>query len=136
MIPDPETAKASCNELSGRPTIAIIGGGFSGSMLAVELLRRAAEYVSVLLIERRPVPGRGVAYGTQFEGHLLNVRAKNMSANAEVPDHLVRWAQRHYSSSVKPDDSCPGQFTGSTFRPSCAKRSDPTQQPFDVFKMK
>lgn len=120
MIPDPETGNASCNELSGRPTIAIIGGGFSGSMLAVELLRRAAEYVSVLLIERRPVPGRGVAYGTQFEGHVLNVRAKNMSAYADVPGHLVRWAQRHYSSSVKPDDFLPrpiyGQYISSQLR--------------------
>ena len=41
-------------------TVAIIGGGFSGSMLAVELLRRSAGSLSVVLIERGPVPGRGV----------------------------------------------------------------------------
>lgn len=86
--------------------VAIIGGGFSGSMMAVELLRRSGHGVSVILIERH-VPGRGVAYGTQFEGHLLNVRAKNMSAYADIPDHFVKWAQRHYSWSVKPDDFLP-----------------------------
>lgn len=114
---NPETAKASSNALLRRPTVAIIGGGFSGSMLAVELVRRAAAKISVVLIERRPVPGRGVAYGTQFEGHLLNVRAKNMSAYADAPDHFVRWAQRHYSHSVKPNDFLPrpvyGQYISS-----------------------
>jgi uncharacterized NAD(P)/FAD-binding protein YdhS len=110
VIPDHE--KTNGRAAADRPTIAIIGGGFSGSMLAVELLRRAAGNISIILIERGPVPGRGVAYGTQFEGHLLNVRAKNMSAYANVPDHLVRWAQRHYSSSVKPDDFLPRPIYG------------------------
>ena len=109
-----------------RPTFVIIGGGFSGSMLAVELLRRAAAEVSVVLIERRPIPGRGVAYNTQFEGHLLNVRAKNMSAYADVPDHFVKWAQRHYSSSVKPDDFLPrpiyGQYVSSQLREATSTR--------------
>lgn len=118
VIPNRETADRKMPIC--RPTIAIIGGGFSGTMLAVELLRRAAGNVSVLLIERGPMPGRGVAYGTQFEGHLLNVRAKNMSAYANVPDHLVKWAQRHYSSSVKPDDFLPrsvyGQYISSQLR--------------------
>ena len=120
VISDHETLNASGKKVSRRPTVAIIGGGFSGSMLSVELLHRAAGTISVLLIERAPVPGRGVAYGTQFEGHLLNVRAKNMSAYAEVPDHLVKWAQNHYSSSVKPDDFLPrpvyGQYVSSQLR--------------------
>ena len=119
MIKNRATANAS-QIAAERPTVAIIGGGFSGSMLAVELLRRAAADVSVVLIERRPVPGRGVAYSTQFEGHLLNVRAKNMSARADVPDHFVKWTQRHYSSSVKPDDFLPrtiyGQYVSSQLR--------------------
>ena len=120
MIKDSDRTNARSNEIPDRPTIAIIGGGFSGSMLAVELLRRAAGRIYVQLIERRPIPGRGVAYGTQFEGHLLNVRAKNMSAYADVSDHLLRWAQRHYSSSVKPDDFLPrpvyGQYISSQLR--------------------
>jgi uncharacterized NAD(P)/FAD-binding protein YdhS len=96
----------------GGNTIAIIGGGFSGSMLAVELLRRNQGYLSVVLIERRSAPGRGVAYSTQFEGHLLNVRAKNMSAYADAPDHFVKWAQRHYNASAMPDDFLPRPVFG------------------------
>ena len=83
MIINSDRTNARSDEILDRPIIAIIGGGFSGSMLAVELLRRAAGKVYVQLIERGPIPGRGVAYGTQFEGHLLNVRARNMSAYAE-----------------------------------------------------
>jgi uncharacterized NAD(P)/FAD-binding protein YdhS len=101
-------------------TIAIIGGGFTGTMLAVQLLRRTSEAVSIVLIERGPLPGRGVAYGTQFEGHLLNVRARNMSAYPDIPDHFVRWAERNYSSSVKPDDFLPrtvyGQYISTQLR--------------------
>jgi len=96
-------------------------------MLAVELLRRQAGHVSVALIERASVPGRGVAYGTQFEGHLLNVRAKNMSAYADVPDHFVKWAQQHYSSSVKPDDFLPrpvyGQYISSQLQEATSIRA-------------
>jgi uncharacterized NAD(P)/FAD-binding protein YdhS len=121
LIPECQFQRAGRTfEVGSRPTVAILGGGFSGSMLAVELLRRACGDLSVVLIERGFVPGRGLAYGTQFEGHLLNVRARNMSAYASVPDHFVKWAQRHYSSSVKPDDFLPrtiyGRYVSSQLR--------------------
>jgi len=120
VITNRRTASTGHSAGGVRPTIAIIGGGFSGSMLAVELVGRAGANISVVLIERRRVPGCGVAYSTPFEGHLLNVRAKSMSAYADVPDHFVKWAQRHYSSSVKPDDFLPrtiyGQYISSQLR--------------------
>jgi uncharacterized NAD(P)/FAD-binding protein YdhS len=101
-------------------TIAIIGGGFSGTMLAVHLLQNAGPFDSIVLIERGPLPGRGVAYGSDFEGHLLNVRAKNMSAYPDIPDHFVKWAQQNHSVSVKPDDYLPrpvyGQYIASQLR--------------------
>jgi len=119
MIPEAKPVRQS-QQMRGSSTVVIIGGGFSGSMLAVEFLRQSDRNCSVVLIERGPVPGRGDAYGTQFEGHLLNVRAKNMSAYADVPDHFVNWAQRHYSASVKPDDFLPrpvyGQYVSSQLR--------------------
>ncbi|MGB9491823.1 MAG: FAD/NAD(P)-binding protein [Terriglobales bacterium] len=101
-------------------TIAIVGGGFTGAMLAVQLFRTADKSVSVVLIERGGVPGLGVAYGTQFEGHLLNVRANDMSAYPDIPDHFFNWAQVHYNSSVKADDFLPrsvyGQYIASQFQ--------------------
>jgi uncharacterized NAD(P)/FAD-binding protein YdhS len=68
--------------------VAIVGGGFSGAMLTVQLLRRGAR---VTLFERRREPGRGLAYGAADPIHLLNVRAGNMSAYPEEPAHFADW---------------------------------------------
>ena len=100
------------NEKTFRSTIAIVGGGFTGAMLAVQLLQRAGAGEHVTLIERSPVLGKGVAYGTKFDGHLLNVRAKNMSAYPDDPEHFVKWAKQNYSIHVKPDDFLPRSLYG------------------------
>lgn len=69
--------------------IAIIGGGFSGALLGINLLRH--EGPRATLIERTPAAGRGTAYGTLHDGHLLNVRAANMSAFPDDKAHFARW---------------------------------------------
>lgn len=92
--------------------IAIIGGGFSGTSLAAELLRAVDPSVSVTLIERSAFPGRGVAYGTHCAGHLLNVPARNMSALASDASHFLHWAQLHYDSRVQPGDFLPRRVYG------------------------
>jgi uncharacterized NAD(P)/FAD-binding protein YdhS len=72
-------------------TIAIIGGGFSGTMVAVNLARLSDKPLRALIINSgRPV-GRGAAYSTQRSEHLLNVAARNMSALADHPSHFVDW---------------------------------------------
>ncbi|HEX8535800.1 MAG TPA: FAD-dependent oxidoreductase [Allosphingosinicella sp.] len=68
--------------------LAIIGGGFSGTLAAIQLLRRGHQ---VTLIERAERVGRGVAYSTPHADHLLNVRASGMSAFPEEPDHFSNW---------------------------------------------
>ncbi len=68
--------------------IAVIGGGFSGALHAINLLRYAGPRVT--LIERE-TPGEGLAYGAADDEHLLNVRASNMSAFPDRPNHLVDW---------------------------------------------
>jgi uncharacterized NAD(P)/FAD-binding protein YdhS len=72
-------------------TIAIIGGGFSGTMSAVNLARMSESPLRVCLINRGFPLGRGVAYSTQRPEHLLNVAARNMSALADHPNHLIDW---------------------------------------------
>jgi uncharacterized NAD(P)/FAD-binding protein YdhS len=69
----------------------IIGGGASGVLLAYQLLRDPRSGFRVTLIEQRPEIGRGVAYRTDNPDHLLNVRAANMSALPDAPDHFFRW---------------------------------------------
>ena len=76
-----------------REHVAIIGGGFSGTLLAVNLLRHDGPRAT--LIERRPHTARGVAYSAAHPDHLLNVRAENMSALPDDPGHFVRWLEQH-----------------------------------------
>src|SRR5205085_4578931 len=78
----------SAAESSGRRHVAVIGGGAAGTLQALHLRRAGAE---VTLIERGPVAGRGVAYGTTRPEHLLNVPARRMSAFADDLGHFSRW---------------------------------------------
>jgi uncharacterized NAD(P)/FAD-binding protein YdhS len=73
--------------------IAVIGGGFSGVMTAIHLLWRCQPGERVYLVERGDRVGPGLAYGTRHPRHLVNVRAENMSAFADEPDHFVRWLE-------------------------------------------
>src|SRR4051812_37651849 len=72
---------------SDRVPVAIIGGGFSGTILAAQLARRG---IACQLIDGSGRAGRGVAYSTAEPAHLLNVRAEGMSAWADDPEHFVR----------------------------------------------
>lgn len=72
-------------------TIAIIGGGFSGTMAAVNLARLANSPIHIVLINSGRPLGRGAAYGTRRIEHLLNVAARNMSALPDHPAHFVDW---------------------------------------------
>ena len=72
---------------SDRVPVAIIGGGFSGTILAAQLARRG---IASVLIDGSGRMGRGVAYSTTEPAHLLNVRAEGMSAWAGEPDHFAR----------------------------------------------
>jgi uncharacterized NAD(P)/FAD-binding protein YdhS len=71
--------------------IGIIGGGFSGCLLAVQLLRRAPAGTAITIIESADVVGRGAAYGTVNPEHLLNVRAGNMGAFPDDPQNFHTW---------------------------------------------
>jgi len=72
--------------------VAIVGGGFSGALLAINLLRHDGPHAT--LIERRAETARGIAYSTIHPEHVLNVRAANMSALPDDPGHFLRWLER------------------------------------------
>jgi uncharacterized NAD(P)/FAD-binding protein YdhS len=80
-------------------TIAIFGGGFSGSLIAAHLLKTATRPLNIKLIERRDEIGKGIAYGTDTTCHyLLNVSAGNMSAFPQDGGHLLRWLQHNQTA--------------------------------------
>jgi uncharacterized NAD(P)/FAD-binding protein YdhS len=102
----------------GEFTVAILGGGFTGAVLAIQLLRRGSAGLRVVVVERQSPPGRGVAYSTPYNWHLLNVPAGKMSMFADDPGHFVRWARRSHDPMVREEDYLPrrvyGQYVEST----------------------
>jgi uncharacterized NAD(P)/FAD-binding protein YdhS len=82
--------------MKSRTTVAIVGGGFSGTILAAQLARRGIDSV---LIDGSGRVGKGVAYSTTEPAHLLNVRAEGMSAWSGDPGHF---AERFQSEGGDP----------------------------------
>ena len=75
--------------------VVIVGGGATGIISALCILREAQVNDRVTLINNAPNLGMGVAYSTTDESLLLNVRALQMSAYADQPNHFVEWLTTH-----------------------------------------
>jgi uncharacterized NAD(P)/FAD-binding protein YdhS len=76
-------------------TIVIVGGGFCGTVLATMLLRRPhAGPTRLVVVERGPHIGRGVAFAQRDHPYLLNVPTGRMSANPDDPLEFLRFVQR------------------------------------------
>jgi uncharacterized NAD(P)/FAD-binding protein YdhS/predicted metal-dependent enzyme (double-stranded beta helix superfamily) len=116
FVPRPEPQRIPHKKRAGDiPTIAIVGGGFSGSMTAAHILRDAKSPLRVVVIERRGSVGEGVAYATRESAHLLNVGAANMSAWESRPQDFTQWALGR-SRDVQPSDFLPRQWYGDYIR--------------------
>lgn len=83
--------------------IGIIGGGFCGTMLAVNLIHRAQQPLQITLAEKSARIGRGCAYGTYDPHHLLNVPADCMGAFSGDSTHFYRWLVENSSKWRKLD---------------------------------
>jgi len=97
------------NELSR--TIAIIGGGVSGALTVLHLIRQKAA-AQVILIDRGPTLGLGLAYSTPSLRHLLNVPAGKISALPDQPDHFLNWLRRNYDASATEKTFAPRAIFG------------------------
>jgi uncharacterized NAD(P)/FAD-binding protein YdhS len=93
--------------------ILIIGGGFSGTMLAVNLLRESKS-LSITVMERGALRGRGLAYSSPHKFHLLNVPAGDMSAFADDPDDFLRWGKVHFDAGLQ-ERSFPPRWVYGTY---------------------
>jgi uncharacterized NAD(P)/FAD-binding protein YdhS len=70
--------------------IVVVGGGFAGTMVAIDLIR-AGNQGKITIIDRYGNFGRGIAYQTAGKELLLNVPAARMSPLPQEPDALVKW---------------------------------------------
>jgi uncharacterized NAD(P)/FAD-binding protein YdhS len=93
--------------------VAIVGGGFSGAMLAARL---AETGVASVLINATPDFGLGVAYSTPFDGHLLNVRSNRMTAIEGRPDDFVDWLAANRPELAASSDFAPRKVYGDYVR--------------------
>ena len=73
--------------------IAIIGTGFSGVALARGLVQRAAPGSRIALLGHAGSHGRGVAYGTPYKEHCLNVRACDLGIDPAAPAAFADWLE-------------------------------------------
>src|SRR5246127_3957070 len=80
-------------------TIAIIGGGVSGTLTAFHLVRQETP-ARVILIDQRPDFGLGLAYSTPSLRHLLNVPAGKISALPDQPDHFLNWLRKNHDPAA------------------------------------
>jgi uncharacterized NAD(P)/FAD-binding protein YdhS len=89
--------------------VAIIGGGAAGATLLSELLERpVTQPLHLDWFTGGGRPGRGVAYGTRSERHLLNVRAASMGMFASRPGGFLEHMQKRDPS-----------IAGTDFLPRC-----------------
>ncbi len=107
--------------------IVIVGGGFSGTALAIHLARYGSAGLDVTLIEPRPAPGRGVAYGSVDPSHRINVPATRMYLSAAEEGDFDRWFRASpaftddpgalwHDGSVYPQRAQFGAWVGEQFR--------------------
>jgi uncharacterized NAD(P)/FAD-binding protein YdhS len=77
-----------------RNTLVVVGAGFSGTVLAANLLRRPpSRPTDIVLVERGSSMGRGEAYAEREFPYLLNVPAARLSADSRDPLQFLRYAR-------------------------------------------
>ena len=92
--------------------IIIVGAGFCGTVLAASLLRgKAPRPTEIVLVERGPEIGRGVAYAVHDYPYVLNVPAGRLSADAADPLQFLRFAQATFPHADA-EDFLPRQLYG------------------------
>lgn len=78
-----------------RKHVVIVGGGFSGTIVAYLLAQKSNDPIKITLLDRGPKFGKGIAYSTNDDCHLLNVPAQGMSAIHDNPNHFVNWLKEN-----------------------------------------
>lgn len=113
--------------------IAIIGGGAAGAAVFGELLQHD-DHAVIHWIAGPCEPGRGVAYATADDRHLLNVRAAGMGVFAGQGDAFVQHASRR-GTPVQGTDFLPRRWFGEFIEAQVRARIEAAQARGRAFAM-
>ncbi|WP_411037161.1 FAD/NAD(P)-binding protein [Shinella sp. BYT-45] len=91
--------------------VAVIGSGFSAVALSLNLVEVLPVTAKVSLVGTAREQGKGIAYSTKADCHLLNVPAGRMSLFADRPGHFVQWL-RENGYRAAGDDFVPRRVYG------------------------
>lgn len=89
--------------------IGIIGGGFCGSMVLYHLLKnhnKLPKNTKIVVVDKRNLFNKGIAYSTLSDSHILNVPAANMGALPENPAGFLVWLNNN-GHKTDPGDFVP-----------------------------
>jgi len=93
-------------------TVVIVGAGFSGTTVAINLLRLSYwRPARIVLVERAERMARGTAYAEKGYPYLLNVPAGRMSLNSSDPLEFLKFAQQRLPDATA-DDFLPRALYG------------------------
>lgn len=112
--PSPTSTRGPADER----VVAIIGGGFSGSMVAAQLARQStasSPRLRLIMIDRQTTLAEGAAYRTPDPIHVLNVAAQNMGAWADNPRDFLDWC-RQRDPQISPLSYAPRRLYGEYLR--------------------
>ena len=84
------------------PTVAIIGGGFSGASVAWHLNEAAPNAYRIVIVDPHDEIGRGLAYSTTDPSHRINVPATKMNIGADHDTHFHDWLIAHNYLATDP----------------------------------
>ena len=92
--------------------VVVIGAGAGGALTASHLVTGSPRASGSSSSTPPLVTGRGTAYSTADDRHLLNVPASGMSAFPRDPEHFYRWVRQHHDPQAQPQDFVPRRVYG------------------------
>jgi uncharacterized NAD(P)/FAD-binding protein YdhS len=97
--------------------IGIIGGGFTGTMTAVQSILKSEKPIELFIVNEQQTFNIGVAYNPYSKKHLLNVIASKMSAFPDQPDHFLNWIMnknefKHHDRTIIANSFLPRKIYG------------------------
>lgn len=90
--------------------VAIVGGGYAGTVLALHLIRTFRDG-HVVLVEPRDELGGGLAYSIADAAHCINVPARQLGVSDTPDDRFIHWLETRHPDLIgaRPGGSDPAR---------------------------